>query len=238
MNAELSSDSLAGLDVLIHGAFIRAERAKVDASEANIRATRALFEASKRNGTKFVFISTILARPDAESHYALHKCASERMLAEREALVIRPGLVIGDGGLLRSLYLSLQRGFTPLIDGGTQAISIVGTEDLASAISVALESRLRGRQTVCAEDVVQIKEIARTLAERFGLKAHFLSVPWVAAYIGASVAERLRIPLPLTRETLLGMRGSYAEAPSIELVEQGWRAKTWPELLPALSFEL
>lgn len=231
----LGVEQLRDVDVLIHGAFVRAV-GDVDSSDRNIRATALLFQVAREADTAFVFLSTILANGDAESRYARHKYATESLLVEGGALVARPGLVVGDGGLIRSLYLSMRRGFVPLIDGGALAIAVVGTEDLATAIELAYRSGLQGRHNICANEVVSIAEVARTLARRFHLRPRLIPVPWSAAFAAAGVAERLGIALPLTTESLLGMRAFKTEPPSADLAARGFEARAWPELLPLLSF--
>lgn len=232
----LPVEALTDVDVLIHGAFVPAARTEKGAAERNIRATRSLSEAARMAGTEFVFLSTLSARPEAKSQYGIHKYASEMMLADTAALIIRPGLVVGDGGLVRSLFRSLRSGVTPLIDGGSQLVQVVGTEDLASALGAAIAGGLRGPHNVCAQEPVSIAEMARSLAERFHLRPRYLSVPWGPAYAAAGLAERLGIALPLTTESLLGLRTAHVEAPSAALAKLNWKARTWPELLPSLSF--
>lgn len=233
----LAAEQLRDVDILIHAAFERAAGDGEASSRRNIRGTSLLFESAREAGTIFVFLSTLLARADAKSVYGKHKYALESLLAPQGAIIIRPGLVVGDGGLIRSLYVALRRGFVPLVDGGELTILVVGTEDLATAIELACVNGLNGRQNVCADRVVSIAEVARTLAQRFHLQPRFIRVPWGAAFAVARAAERLGIALPLTSESLLGMRGFQTEGSSASLAGLGWKARTWPELLPLLSFE-
>lgn len=234
----LPAAALTAVDVLIHGAFIPAVRTEKDAAERNIRATRDLSDAARMAGAKFVFLSTLSARPEAKSRYGIHKYASELMLADSGALIIRPGLVVGDGGLIRSLFRSLRSGIVPLIDAGTQSVQVVGTEDLAMAIGTAIAGELRGRHNVCATEAVSIAEMARSLGERFHLRPRYITVPWAPAYAVARLAERLGITLPLTTESLLGLRTAQYESPSAAFLKLNWNIRAWPELIPSLSFAL
>ena len=237
MEEALSPSALADVDVIVHCAFIRAGRGELNVADRNIHAVRALSDAAIERGATFVFLSTSLARPDAKSEYGRHKYESETMLSERGALIIRPGLVVGNGGLIRTLYRTSRGRIVPLIDGGSQVIPVIGATDLGAGIALAIDLGIRGRHAVCAPGEVPIAVIARTLASQFHLHPAYISVPWGMAYAAAAAAERLGLPLPITTETLLGMNGFVTEAPSSVLAEHGFRASTWPELLPSLSFE-
>ena len=201
-----------------------------------MRGTRRLYEAALESGTTFVFLSSISARPDAQSAYGMHKYALEMMLAGNDALIMRPGLVVGDGGLIRSLYTYLKRGIVPLIDRGIQVVPTIGMEDLVDAIATALRCDLRGRHTVCSDEIVRISTIATSMAARFGLRPRYVNVPWGIAFAIARLAERAGVTFPLTTENLLGMKLVETEPPSVALEEAGWRARRWAELLPDLTF--
>lgn len=237
MDSELPPPALAGIDVIIHAAFIRSNRDNRDATERNIRATRLLYDAAAQAGVRLVFLSSLSARENAQSQYGVQKYALEQMLAETDSLIVRAGLVVGDGGLIRSLYLSMRGGFAPLVDGGSQPVQVIGTEDLASAIALALSHGLAGRHTVCSEEIISIVEIARSMARQFHLRPRYISVPWAPAYAVAVLAERLGLRLPLTTENLMGLRAAEPEQPSYVLSNLGWRALPWAALLPGLSFE-
>jgi nucleoside-diphosphate-sugar epimerase len=237
MDSEFGPQALAGIDVIIHAAYIRWSRDNRDAAERNIRATRSLYDAAVQSGVRVVFLSSLSARENAKSQYGVQKYALERMLSETDSLIVRAGLVVGDGGLIRSLYLSMRSGFIPLIDGGSQPVQVIGTEDLAAAIALALEEGLGGRQNVCSEEIIPIVEIAHSMAMQFHLRPRYISVPWGPAYVVAALAERLGLSLPLTTENLMGLRAAEPERPSSALFDLGWRALPWATLLPALSFE-
>jgi nucleoside-diphosphate-sugar epimerase len=228
--------SLEGVDVVVHAAYVRATSSAPDAAERNIRGTLSLCAAAQAAGATFVFLSTLSARTDARSAYGKHKQALEQQLLPLDVLILRPGLVIGDGGLVRGLYDTICRGIVPVIDGGRQRVSVVGIEDLAGALELALVSGVRGRLNVCADDEVSVAHMVSSLAERVSRHPRIVSVPWRFAYAAAWLAEHAGISLPLTTENLHGMRVNAAENPSAELLHRGWRGRSWDELLPALAF--
>ena len=115
-----------GSDVVIHAAHDFTAGAK----EKNIRGTRAWFEAAA--GARQVFFSSYSARPDAASEYGATKYAIEKMFLDAGQAVVRPGLVIGDGGLFAKQRAALRKTpIVPLIAGGSGAGG--GDRDRASS---------------------------------------------------------------------------------------------------------
>ncbi|HWT04483.1 MAG TPA: NAD(P)-dependent oxidoreductase [Xanthomonadales bacterium] len=231
----LTPAALGGIDVLVHCAFIPHRRGMRDSSERNVRGTLALYEAARTAGVRFVFLSSLSAVPGARSEYGMHKLELEHALRDTDALVLRPGLVVGDGGLIRGVYDAAQRGLVPLIDGGRQLVQVIGMRDLADAIAVGVAARLRGAHVVAAERALTLGELARTLCRRFELTPRFVSVPWALAWPIAVAGDRLGARLPLTPENLLGMRIARAHEPSRAYAALGWRARDWDALLAELE---
>jgi nucleoside-diphosphate-sugar epimerase len=225
------------VDVLVHAAFLRAGRTVHESSRRNIGATVRAYGACAATEARFVFLSSLSATPQARSEYGRHKYALERALANCAALVLRPGLIVGNGGLIAALHAAVLRGFVPLVDGGTQLAQVVGIDDLADAILLSLGPRLAGSYTVCAAESITIRAIAESLAERADAQPRYLSIPWRPAFAGASLAEAIGLTLPLTTENLWGLRNTTLQMPSAELQQLGWRARDWRELLPALTFD-
>jgi nucleoside-diphosphate-sugar epimerase len=230
----LSPAALDGIDVLVHCAFVPHRHGARDSSERNVRGTIALYGAAREAGVRFVFLSSLSAVPEARSEYGRHKLALERALRDTDALLLRPGLVVGNGGLVRGLYDAAQRGFVPLIDGGQQLVQVIGMRDLADAIVLGVAAGLRGAHVVAAERALTLRELARSLCRRFGLTPRYVGVPYALAWPVAVAADRLGLRLPLTPENLLGMRVARRHEPSAAYAELGWRARDWDALLQEL----
>lgn len=235
LEEDVSPAALDGIDVVVHCAFVPHRRGARDSSERNVRGTIALYEAARGAGARFVFLSTLSAVPETRSEYGVHKLALERALHDTDALVLRPGLVVGDGGLIRGLYDAAQRRFVPLIDGGRQLVQVVGMRDLADAIVLGVEAGLRGAHVVAAERALTLRELARSLCGRFGLSPRFVDVPWPLAWWVAVAADQLGLRLPLTPENLLGMQIARRHEPSPAYTARGWRAREWDVLCRELE---
>ena len=99
-----AAPDLIGMDAVIHLASAGLDDAA--GGDVDVIGTRALAEAAKTAGvSRFVFVSSQSSRPDAPTSYGRGKFAVETMLAEFDALIVRPGLVCGgeEGGVYGKL---------------------------------------------------------------------------------------------------------------------------------------
>lgn len=235
LRSPVGRELVAGLDVVVHAAYEVAGPANPSAGEINVAGTLALAEATRAAGGRFVFLSSQSASAGARSSYGRHKYDLEARLGDGKTTIVRPGLVVGNGGLIARMLNAMKRGPIPLVDGGRQQVQVVGLADLARAIEICIENDVTGCVSALAAEPVTTREIAASLAGHFGLRLRTLNVPWPAAFGVAWLAERLRLRLPLTTENLWGMRLNGVEPPG--LAEFGWRARPWPDLLSTLTIE-
>src|SRR6266446_3115073 len=130
--ARLNEQDLEGADFLIHCACAKYSPRTPNADDVNVHGTRELLEASRRAGiSKFVYLSSLSAHPRAQSHYGRHKFVLEGIFDAQRDLVVRPGLILGDGGLAQSMTRLLRRlPVVPLIGGGRQPLHPLGIDEL------------------------------------------------------------------------------------------------------------
>ncbi len=106
------------------------------------RAPRALFEASKRAGVKRIIqISALGTDESATSAYHLSKQRADDALARLgvEWVVLRPSLIIGDGGESWRFFKALASlPVTPVIGDGTQPLQPVAIEDVTKAVLASI----------------------------------------------------------------------------------------------------
>jgi nucleoside-diphosphate-sugar epimerase len=201
------AELLHGADVLIHAAFVK-QRYRI-----NVEGSARLLDAAMRHDVRqIVFLSSLAAHEDALSSYGKQKYSLQRLFENRGALVVRPGLVLGDGGLFGSMcrYLRAQK-LVPLFGGGSQPLQTVFIDDLVTTIVHAVERDIRGTYTVAETQPVAYRTFYRTLCAELGAKVLFVPVPFPVADLAIAVASRLRIPLPIDRDNLLGLRAMRAD---------------------------
>jgi nucleoside-diphosphate-sugar epimerase len=238
LTAPIDETLLDGVESVVHCAFVPYDRRKPDAFDVNVSGTMALLESTVKLRIRLVFISSMAAVPQALSSYGRHKFELEHLLQDQPSTIVRPGLVIGDGGLLRSLFQTMRRiQLIPLVDGGGQPIQYVGLRDLSTVIaSVAAHGSPTRSITVAAEGPITVKRVALDVRRRFGLPALMVPMPSAVAYPAVALAEMLGLPSPMSCESLLGLR-SAAVQPVTDVNELfGITMSRWDDLLESLHF--
>lgn len=176
-----------GSDVVIHAAHDFTAGAK----EKNIRGTRAWFEAAA--GARQVFFSSYSAGPDA-SEYGATKYAIEKMFLDAGQAVVRPGLVIGEGGLFAKQRAALQKTpIVPLIAGGAAPVALIGIGHLLDALAIVVEQERSGAFNLFYETQPTAREFVTAVK---GGRGWVLPVPAALALGAAHVVAALRLPLP------------------------------------------
>lgn len=203
---QLPDELFAGAGVLVHAAYAKRDY------ERNVAGTLLLCDRAARCGMRVVFLSSLAAHSKALSSYGKQKYELERRLDARGALVVRPGLVIGDGGLFGAMcaYLRGHRAI-PLIDGGTQPLQTVYIDDLVDALCAAAERNDCGTFTVAERDPVSYRDFYAALAQRMHARARFVAIPFWAADLAVRAAGAMRVALPIDRDNLLGLRAMRAD---------------------------
>jgi len=208
----LPPDFGAGAGVLIHAALAAGRQRNPLA--ANVGGTALLLDATRRSGiNRRIFISSFAAGTEASSNYAQQKRSLERYFEGESETVIRPGLVIGDGGLFKMLCRQIRRrALVPLIDGGRQPVQTVLDDDLARVVVRAARERIVGTFSVGEPQPVEYRAFLQAIARELRVPIRFLSMPFWLADLGARVAGALPLPLPVSREQLLGLRAMRPQA--------------------------
>jgi nucleoside-diphosphate-sugar epimerase len=211
-------DALAGVDVLVHAAYVKGEE------EVNVDGTARLLEAARSVGVpRAIFVSSLSARPDAVAAYGRQKHAAEALFDGAADAVVRAGLVIGDGGLVGETVRFLRRRHVlPLIDGGRQPVQPVGVDDLVTAIArIAADLSLRGTFTVADPRPRTMREVYATIAREQGVRVALVPVPFWAPLLAVRAAARLGMRLGITEDNLRGLRQARAVETAADLERLG-----------------
>lgn len=122
---------LEACDLLVHAAH----DFSLDAFHRNHQGTIAWFDAARAAGVPHqIFVSSFSARPDTPSIYGKTKYAIEQHFLAHNAIVVRPGLVTGPGGLYARLVDKLPT-LAPLVAPDVRSVAIIPLEDFLAAMT-------------------------------------------------------------------------------------------------------
>lgn len=194
---------LNGIDVLVHAAYdMRAS------ATHNLKGTQNLFSAAASAGVrKIVFISSMAAGQSAASRYGREKYAAEQLLEPSRDLIVRPGLIIGEGGLYGSMYrLASRYRIVPLFAGGRQPVYVVAIGELCSAIADLVEAASSGVHAIAHDEPTPMVEIYREIERKARKKLLYVPLPLEPALAFVTLLERCGLRLPIDSERLNGLK--------------------------------
>jgi NADH dehydrogenase len=211
----------AGSDCVIYCAHEFAPGAQ----QTNVQGTRAWLHAAQASGAgQHVFLSSYSALPDAESEYGRTKYEIEQMFLDSGHTVLRPGLVMGDGGLFQRQRAALLRlPIVPMIGGGNQRLATIRLQDFLEAAVVVIESGRTGAFTLFEEPQPTYREFVGDIKKAAGQPVRVISVPVSLALAFAGFAAALRLPVPVRPGQIRALLKNSVAA--------------WPSDLPALLAE-
>jgi len=231
----IDPESLAGVDLLVHCAATTRARERVGAEDVDEAGSCALFELARAAGVeRTVFLSSISARADAPARYGRSKLAIESALDPRRDLALRLGLVLsrGGGGLFGRMVEWVRRlRWIPVFGGGAQPVQPIHVDDVGRALDLALERRLAGTLVLADPEPIEFRGLLEEIARRLDRPCRLVSMPFAPALAAARLAERLRLPLPIGSENLLGLRGQRFVPSASDLERLGLRLRPLAESL-------
>lgn len=200
-------EACVDIDTIIHLAGIAHVSSGAQQDEennsSNVVGSENLLAAALQNKVRrLVFVSSSLAHA-AEldsgdvTAYGKGKRATERLLLEAaargqiEVLVLRPVNVYGVGmkGNIASMISMIQRGRLPRLPALSSRISLVGVDDLATAILLAAKSHHSGKiYTVTDSQEYPIAAIEEAIYAALGKRLPRLRTPAVILYAASLLA--------------------------------------------------
>lgn len=195
LNIELFVD----VDVLIHLAF-HFKKPNNQESDINLSAAFAL---KSLNLNKYIFISSFSASADARSYYG--KCKYQLEQIFYEDTIIRPGLVLGDGGLFLKLKTQIEKNpFVPILAGGKQPMQTIYLQDLLVAIKILAENKENGIYHLANNISVNYKGLMLLIAKSVKKKIYFISIPVGMIRLIISISHWMKQPI-ITQDNLDGL---------------------------------
>jgi nucleoside-diphosphate-sugar epimerase len=189
LGAPFDPATFAATDAVIHCAhdFTPGARRK------NVEGTRAWFEAAAAQGVRTqVLLSSYSSRAGADSEYGQAKFELEQTFRT----ILRPGLVMGDGGVYRKQRTALRRlPIVPVIGDGLQPTAVIGIEHFLQAATIVIEEERIGAFNLFYEKRLTYRDLVRIV--KAGQRTIFLPIPAGLALALARAAQALHLPVPV-----------------------------------------
>lgn len=192
--------------------------------ERNVAGTRLLVQAAGRCDVKQqLFLSSQSAHARAATEYGRIKVILEETFLGIGGVIIRPGLVVGDGGLFGRILSFLRHApFVPLPNGGLQRLSVLGLRDFLIASERLIEEPVSGIIDLFHPTRPTLREAVKCCLRLLQRDPPVLSIPSGPVLAVLKLLEGSRIPLPFRSENLRGLLDSqpvFRQTNLLELVQ-------------------
>ena len=236
---ELDESALDGAEVLVHLAYDTRFSTPKQAQSVNVGSSRWLFDAARAGGVeRIVFVSSMSAHGKAESFYGRSKLDVEALLDPEKDVALRPGHIVGPGGVFwRQAEQIARLPFIPLFFGGRQELQTVAREDVCEVLRVLAEGDLTGVLAFAEVEPVTLRSFYGAIARALGKRPRFLRLPGPLALWALLAAERIGFRLPLSSDNLLGLKRLRAFDVAADVERVGVRPRTMQESLVGVPWE-
>jgi len=202
----LEERAFQGAQHLVHCAHLVRDRRK-DSEVINLNGTQALIELCRRSQIRLAFLSSFSAHAQARSEYGRVKLRIEGLLDPARDLILRPGLVLGPGGLCGNIVSVIsRRGIVPLVGGGQQPLQTVALEDLCKVVSKGLQDRMQGAYYIAHPDPITLRGLIELIGEFCGHRPRMFPVPLGPTFLLSRLAEFMGLKLPVSSDSILGAK--------------------------------
>lgn len=208
LGEDIIASTLEGVDYVVHAAYIKQDSKNPKAYATNVRAAKALLAASREAGVKRnIFISSMSAHAGAVSSYGKQKLAIERLFSTEADLSLRLGLIVGNGGLVRTMtdFMKSKR-VVPLIGGGRQPLQIINVSDVSKVIEQAINVEASGVLTVANPNVYTYKQFYVAIAKHLGIRVLFVPTSFYGLLLAVKTVNLLRLPVDINSDNVLGLK--------------------------------
>lgn len=160
-----------------------------------------------------LFFSSYSSGKHASSIYGQTKFAIEEALINKSGMIIiRPGLVLGEGGLygrIRKWAKILP--VVPLPDGGQGVVPVIKIEKLCElTLELALSPLPPGEVNLFEVDMKSLRQLVLEAAAESNRRPWILPIPAVWLIGLLQLASRLHLPLPVNADNLAGFMANQS----------------------------
>jgi nucleoside-diphosphate-sugar epimerase len=211
-DVELLARTLRDLGVthIVHAAWDMRANSEAEMEKSCVAGSRDLLSASQKAGVQnYIFISTISAFDGARSAYGRSKVKVEELFRQAHGLVLRLGLVYGNGtgGTYSSLKNIVRNArIVPLIGDGKAPQYLLDAATLGQVIRRAVRGEFNGETrplTLAYPKPIAFRDLLLQIARSERRQIFLVPVPWRLLYLAISTAEQLGIKLNFRSDSIL-----------------------------------
>lgn len=194
-------------DYLIHAAYVKFNTTNKDAMKVNLSAAqRIVAVADKYNLKKKLFMSTMSAHANAESVYGKQKLRIEALFTDKRSVVVRSGLILGNGGIVKDMVDFMKsKHAVPLVGGGKQPLQVVGVYDLCRVLEKLLKD-FSGSFTIATPEVYTYKEFYQAISKQINTWVLYVPLPFFALLAAIKTIRFLKVPINVSEDNALGLK--------------------------------
>jgi nucleoside-diphosphate-sugar epimerase len=229
LGSPFSKTVFEGADLVIHCAHDFSK----DGHNRNVEGTQAWFEAAKEVGvSRQIFLSSYSARPDALSDYGQIKFKLENVFLSEGETILRPGLVIGLGGLFgRNMEKLLRSRIVPLPNSGRDLLPVISIGDFLEATERIVRGLPAGAYNLFNSQLVTLNEIVRVLNQQAGRRVFIFPVPISIALLVLETLSRVGVSVSVDVGNLRSLRKNQKQIHRSDLQELIGREDTVGRML-------
>lgn len=222
LGGELDDAAIQGGDCALHLAHdFDGEKG----AEKTLTGTLAAIGQMRRAGVRrHILFSSYSAGPQASSIYGRIKSAMEQRVQEMaDVVIVRPGLVLGDGGIYgRISTFARLSPVVPLPDGGKGKVPVVEIGLLCEqTLMIAAAAAPRKEYNLFEKDLPSLRLLVQRAAREAGRRpALILPVPSGLVLMGLRFTSALRLPLPVNADNLAGFLANQDAKHQSSFMEQ------------------
>ncbi len=212
LGGEISPQSLAGVNALVHCAYDFKPLRRDEIRAVNVEGSRKILEAARAAGVgKIICISSIAAYDGCRSLYGKAKLEIEKIALDNGALAIRSGLVYGSepGGMFGKLAAQVRKSSViPMIGDGSQIQFLVHNEDLCAFAEKFAAGNIEIAPQILTAANGQpwpFKKLLLEIARALDKKPKFFPLPWRLVWLGLKSAEICGLKLDFRSDSLVSL---------------------------------
>jgi NAD dependent epimerase/dehydratase family enzyme len=148
--------------------------------------------------------------------------AIEKLFSGPQDTVLKCGLIIGNGGIVKQMTDFMRsKHMVPLIGGGRQPLQVVAVSDLVRIIHKVLTKPASGTYVIATPEVYSYREFYAAIARQLGIKVLFVPIPYRLLQAVFRAAAFLHLPLGVGEDNLEGLKmlRSMDSAPGLKKLD-------------------